>query len=406
MRYRESLWDGSEPDYAPGLSWSREYPYWRAPARYVKAGYSIRVIRLPGHKGDGEDLARAALCREHTQDMLRWWGQDDAPRVAQGTWKWALSRYLTDSTSPIHDVKANTAAGYREDCAYWEAAIGAALMADCNHTEIMRWRNAMRDNGRSDSFIKRKFGALRRVVRYCAALEDADSARIEGILSRIRIKGSRPRVTAPTREQVEAVIAAADQAGHHSFALGLMLQWCLALRAVDIRGHWLDLKPGETPTGIAREGKRWADGLTWDMVDRDVRTLTKTPSKTEGHDPEPLRFDLTVIPEVRERLLRTPPESRVGPIILNRAGLPYTRNAWAHMWRKMARKAGIPDGIQVMDLRAGAITEGRLRGASPYDLRDAAGHSQLSTTDRYTRDRSAGSANVLKVRFAGSNPTG
>ncbi|MCC5987211.1 MAG: hypothetical protein JJT95_05965 [Pararhodobacter sp.] len=52
----------------------------------------------------------------------------------------------------------------------------------------------------------------------------------------------------------------------------------------------------------------------------------------------------------------------------------------------------------MLDTRAGAITEARTKRASHYDLRDAAGHRQLSTTDRYARDRSAGSSKVLKLR--------
>lgn len=403
MPFRDALWDGSDPAYAPGLNWTGKHPYWRPTRKYLAAGYSIKVIRLPGEKGDGRDMERAALCRKHTQEMVSWLSGDQGA-LREGTWKWIIARYLGDETSPIREVKANTAASYREDVAYWEEAIGKSRLSDCNHAMIIGWRNTMRDvKGRKDAFIKRKFGALRRVVKYGAQIECAECQRIHGILSLMRIKGSKPRKVAPTPAQIDAIIKKADEIGYKAFATGLLIQWWFTLRAVDVRGQWLDLRPGEPDSGIVRGRKRWADGITWDMIDRDVTVLAKAPSKTVAFDPEPLRLELTLVPEIRNRLLEIPADERVGPVITNRQGVPYTPSAWAHMFRKCARAVGVPDDIWMMDTRAGAITDARLKGAAPYDLRDAAGHSQLSTTDRYTRDRSAGSANVLRLRVGQKN---
>jgi len=53
----------------------------------------------------------------------------------------------------------------------------------------------------------------------------------------------------------------------------------------------------------------------------------------------------------------------------------------------------------MMDTRAGAITDGQRYGVNPLDLRDAAGHMHLSTTDRYARGRSEAVGRVIQARF-------
>ncbi len=73
--FRQALWDGSDPLYAPCMRQSKRWFYWRPPARYVKAGYNKSPIRLPGEQGDGQDQARAQKARDLTRgrrtDSLR-----------------------------------------------------------------------------------------------------------------------------------------------------------------------------------------------------------------------------------------------------------------------------------------------------------------------------------------------
>lgn len=78
---------------------------------------------------------------------------------------------------------------------------------------------------------------------------------------------------------------------------------------------------------------------------------------------------------------------------------PFTRNSWSAAFRRYAADAGIPDNIQAMDTRAGAITDAKLLGADQYQLRDAAGHSQVSTTDRYARSNNENASKVVKLRM-------
>jgi hypothetical protein len=242
------------------------------------------------------------------------------------------------------------------------------------------------------------FVHLRIAASYGAALRIVGARDVKEVLAEMRFAGARPRTAAPTSDQIAAIIAKADEAGETSFALGLSLQWWLALRAVDVRGQWLRMAKGEIASGIIRGGFRWADGLTWDMIDRDAGTLTKTPSKTEDVEAlqEPLVFDLTLIPDVRTRLLAMP--SRVGPVIVDRNGMPYRKESWSALFRKFRAAAEVPDTIWMMDTRAGAINDAKRKGASPIELQHQANHASLSTTNRYIRERSESANRVIQMR--------
>jgi hypothetical protein len=93
---------------------------------------------------------------------------------------------------------------------------------------------------------------------------------------------------------------------------------------VDVRGQWLNR--GAETGGIVRGGKRWQDGMTWDMIDREITTLRKTPSNTEDSLTEELEWDLTLSPDLRARLQTVPQDQRLGPVIKDpKPGIPCDR---------------------------------------------------------------------------------
>ena len=67
--------------------------------------------------------------------------------------------------------------------------------------------------------------------------------------------------------------------------------------------------------------------------------LTTTPSKTEDSAPDALEFDLTLLPEVRARRLSIPAAQRVGPVIVDRKGMPFNRYTWSDKLRQYRRAA-------------------------------------------------------------------
>lgn len=394
MSFDNRLWDGSAPLYAPCLSWTRDTAFWKVPAKYRAAGYKITSIKLPGMKGDGNDAIRATICRQNTQDMMRWWNDQEQSAPAYGTWKYLIGRYKSDAFSPYRDVKANTREVYDYLLARWETEIGHMAIGHLDFTAIKTIEHTMKAKGRSVSNIKRMFTMLRTLARYGKALNLSGARDVADILGEMRLRTPPARSAAPTRAQIEAIVAEADKAGAMHFALGVLLQYELILRAVDVRGQWLAVD-GEG--GIARNGKRWQDGLTWGMFSDDMTSFTKVISKTSKTMPEPYIFDLTDLPDIRRRLMEV--RKPVGPVIVSeRHGLPYDRHAWSNTWRRFKSAAGITDDIRIMDARAGGITEAKLSGANPYDLRDAGQHSNIATTSRYARSRSETANKVVKLR--------
>jgi hypothetical protein len=140
------------------------------------------------------------------------------------------------------------------------------------------------------------------------------------------------------------------------------------------------------------------------MFDKDLTFFEKVQSKTEQHGVGVLEFDLTLVPEVREKLIATPIDRRVGPVIVNpSSGFPYSADDWSRLWRKFAAQAGVPFEVKVMDTRAGAISHGSSKGATRTQLKGAAGHSNENTTERYMRTRDTDYSKVIQLRRNGES---
>lgn len=403
MNYPPSLRDGSDPDYAPLLQWSGDVPWWRASKKYREKGYTPANVKLTGKRGDGLDRARAAECRKLTVAMIDRY--DPHARKPPRTWGELIDRYLSDAVSPYRQVKAKTAESYRWLCDRWRLALDASPIASLDYEAAKGSENAMRAKGRTDSYVHRMFTMLRALASYGELLRAPGAADVSRTLSRMRFKMPARRSSFATRDQVLAVIQHAEANGMRGFALGLLIQWTFALRGVDVFGQWEPATEGQG--GIVRttrrEGKiirtRWIDGLTWDMIEPDLSAFEKVISKTRNALPEPTRFPLSVAPAVLSRLQAIPSERRVGPVILaDDTGLPYTTQGRSQAFRRLARDLGLPEGLWMMDTRSGALSEGQSVGATQLMLRDAAGHLDASTTDRYLRGREENIANVVRLR--------
>lgn len=382
------LYDGSDPHYAPWTSASKGRVYWRC--RPWAKEYPEQRATLPGTVGDGRDLERAALARDMTMAVYKWHGA--TPDVAPNTWAWLAHRYRTDDVSPIHDVKPNTRAGYLEFIAKIEAVLGDRSIGFLTYVEARKMARAMDAAGRSASYIGRIFRHVRILAGYGVALQAPGAREVKEMLGELRVKQGPTRTTVAAPEQVLAIVEAADAAGLHAYATGIMLQWECALRGVDVFGHWLKV-PGVG--GIRRGDRLWQDGLTWEMIAPDCRSFRKVVSKTRDHLSETLEFHIG--PETAGRLEQL--STRVGPVIVSeQRGLPYELCSRSAIWRRLREQCGIPSEVKMMDTRAGAITQARDAGATLLELRDAAQHKDSTTTERYIRGRNTNIARVHHLR--------
>lgn len=389
MHFDQSVWDDSDPEYAPCLKEIRPGKfYWVTPPRYRKAGYSIKTYPIK-HETHEE---RAAQARELTREMLRWFeGVTNGKRP--GTWAWLLGRYINDEDSGFWDVQPSTREQYRKQLAKIEAGVGDVLINDTNHAMMRSWERGMRANGRSNYYIKNFFTYWGLVNTHGILIEVPRCSELAAIRSKMRIKGGTKRTVYTTREQVETIVAEADERGWSQVSLSVLFRFEYMLRGVDVYGKW-EPKEGRAG-GIQNKGRMWVNGLQWDMFSPDLTQFTKVISKTADSLPEPYTFD--VIPEIRQRLLAIPEEKRVGPVIVMHDGLPPKHSIITKNFKKIVRFLEMPEDLQIRDNRAGGITEAK-SVADPFMLRDAAQHTQVSTTDRYVRGRSEAANKVVQMR--------
>jgi hypothetical protein len=406
MRFRDSLWDDSEPAYAPFLKYrkDRDRYFWRPTRKYLDAGYSIKTYDLGGSQGDGLDLERAAQCRALTREMLQWFDGEKQGRKP-GTWGWLIARYLSDEFSSYHDVLPQTQDKYRQMMGYIEQAIGNVLIEETDFERMMRWKKAMQDKGRSTHYIKKWFTHWRLVVSHGIKIGDDHCSKIKAIREEVRIQNPPRRSTYATREQIEAIVAQADRMGRPYLSLAILMRFEFILRGVDVHGQWV--KANNQQGGVRDGGQIWADGLTWDMFDRDLTSFTKVISKTRKSLTEPYTFSLKHTPEIRERLLAIPKDQRTGPVIKLSSGKPPKNGVISRSFKEVLRQVNqarkcsdleaFPDELQIRDTRAGGITEAKSL-VDPTTLQHAAQHTQGATTAIYTRDRSGSANNVVKIR--------
>jgi len=412
MRFKEALWDDSEPSYAPFLKYrkDRDRYFWRPTKKYLDAGYSIKTYDLGGSKDDGLDTERAAQCRALTREMLTWYDGEKAGRKA-GTWGWLIGRYLHDEFSSYKSVLPQTQDKYRQMLGYIEQAIGNVLIVETDFERIMGWKKVMQEKGRSVHYIKKWFTHWRLIVSHGILIgKEAqireNCLRIEAIRSQMRIQTPPRRSSFATRDQIDAIVAEVDRMGRPHLALAILMRFEFILRGVDVHGQWI--RADGLEGGVRDGGQIWVDGLTWDMFDRDLTHFTKVITKTRKSLTEPYIFDLMNTPDIRQRLMDIPKEQRAGPIIVLPNGRPPKNGVLSRGFKEALRNVNdqrtieakplFPDDLQIRDTRSGGITEAKSL-VDPTTLQHAAQHTQGSTTAIYTRDRSGSANNVVQLRM-------
>lgn len=398
----------SETLTAPGLKRRKNRDgtmrlYWVARADLVKKGYQPESVRLHYDETDRVQAQNiVAACNRFQAEMLQWAGgfRRDPLRF-DGTFASLIKRYQLDPESPYAEVKWNTRRVYAERLNKIERAIGARALAACGLSDFRRWYDAAKrpktPGGperitKAHNFIR----MLRQVISYGIAAELPECKRLAQILEETRFKAAPRRRERLDHHHVVSFIERAKAAGRLSLALGTALQFETGMRQKDVIGEWEPIPKGTAPHGIALNGRRWVNGLTWTDINGGM-VFSKATTKTGAI----VSHDIDYYPMTRELLDLVPAESRIGPLIIDEtAGRPYAAHAYAREWREIAKLAGIPDTIRNMDARAGAITEAEDAGADLDEIRSAIGHTQASTTARYLRGALGKARSVATKRAA------
>ena len=392
-------WPEGHPLYAPGLKRrprkAGEALYWLPPQADLKAGYPIKGLTV-----QGTETEAAALCRKHQEQLLLWRkGLDGLP--TPGTWRWAVGRYRTDAESRYHTVGDQTRRQYDYFCNVIEQTVGERLIGTTTGADLVRWYNEFKTppNGADKPLLVKArgvMGQIRRVAKFGLFVGHKQAIDVVNLFEKdvITFQAGSARESAPTFEQVIAIVNMALAKGFLSIAITTLAQFEFTERRVSIIGKW----EGEG------EKKAWKAGWVWDsVIDGTRQGITpdwqivyfqnKTSKKRRA-------FDLTVTPLLLDLLQRTPEAERVGPVIVSEVtGLPWVARNYASMFRKIARAAGVPDDVWSMDMRAGGATEAdAITGLTMKDLKAAGGWSTEQSASRYSRRSEESAQNVVRLR--------
>lgn len=376
------------PLYAPGLHRrpraGGEVAYFIPPRKDVAGGYRPKSITLPA---DLTETELAAQCQRLWTDLLKWRLKlPTGPR--ENTVAWLVGRYLDDPESPY-----NTKLGHRSRRTY--KSFSKAIAADCGDRRIdpdgirprilgehvRKWHTAWTAE-RGPSMARHLIVQFRILVKYAVELGTPGAKDLRDMLHDMRFSQPDARSIAPTRAQVEALVAKAMELGRPSIAGVSLAQFELIERRSHIIGSY--------------DVKQWRPGWAWqDITDDWVITYFQTKVKRIERV-----YDLKKVPALHALLQSTPKEARIGPVFKDEAsGEPWRERHYAEVFREIAQGAGWPDALKSMDLRAGGMTEADgIENIPDRYLQDAAGHTDPRTKDRYRRDKQRNAQNVVNLR--------
>lgn len=395
---------------APGLVWRpREGAWvatWQARSDLVKAGWWPKTSFL--WKGtEPNEIDRQYIvnsCMALQDQMLRW-SKNIAPVAASydGTLGSLIAHYQTDPDSSYHKKRYHVRKNHDAHLARVVRRHGTTPLSDIKGRLLLAWHKEwLGEDGKKVAIAHMFIGHLRTLFTFGRTLlEDPECIRLGQLCHDMRFTAPRPRTERMTADQAVAIRSMAHQHGRASIALAQAFQFDLMLRQKDVLGEWVPMDEPGTSEIIRADGMKWITGLRWSEIDENF-VLRHITSKRQ----KPIEIDLRLAPMVMEELGAVDraalPAS--GPVVLCEAtGQPWSAVAYRMRWRAIADAAGIPGEIRSMDSRAGAITEATDAGISLEEIRHAATHSDISTTQRYSRGSNEKVANVQRLRTAHRN---
>ena len=164
----------------------------------------------------------------------------------------------------------------------------------------------------------------------------------------VKVKQPQARRQVWDESQVTAAIAAATKKGEHGAAITIAIAYDTSLRPGDIRA------------------------LTWQQFDGESLWLEQ--AKTGNPIRVPLWPETIRAVKAYVKALGIAPLP-AAPIVLSRSGKTFSRHHLAKVVRSILRESGIPDDVQLRDLRRTASKERAEVGATAQELASATGHS-------------------------------
>jgi hypothetical protein len=411
--------DAPKIDDAPGLTWRRVkdgwIAYWQARTDLVKRGFPISLHKL-------WDSRTADAWRKYIQDFcttmqaeMHDWARTDAAKAAVfcGTLGSLIACYRHDPDSSYRTLRYVSRKNYDNLLDRLHKEYGDTLLKDINARLLKRWHEGWTPDGKL-AMGHAILAMMRTLFTFGKTiLEDAECERIKSTLHDLRFPMSRPRVSIVTVDHVVAIRRRAREIKRPSMALAQAFQFECTLRQKDVIGEWVPTsEPGVSDVHYRQE--KWLRGLRWSEIDADLILRHTTSKKLKD-----IEVNLRFAPMVLEELALAYPgfatiNASTGKPIYDRSALPlggpiivhdkkprpYRNTAFRRLWREIANDVGVPAEVFNMDNRAGAISEATDSGADLESVRHAAAHSNISMTQRYSRNSANKIADTMSRRAA------
>lgn len=434
---------------------------WQARTDLAKRGFKPSSISL-WVGVEPTEVERAMIserCRGHQTEMLVW-GRGEPPvieRPFDGYVDSLFNCYLTDPDSTYHTQRYRTRINTRNtlkaiartkwtDDSGTERTVARTQISEVSGRIAKRWYKIWTAEGKI-SMAHDMVARLRTAFGFgFSILEDKECERLCGVMGQMRFPAAKKKRKAfITADQATAVREMAHRCGRASIALAQSFQFDLMLRQRDVIGERIPIsEPGITDIVFPEEGLKWLRGLRWEEIDSNL-LLTHETSKKEKELTVNLRNAPMIMEELRKctpaalkindtiyaayraaesdegraavreaaekslELIQTITVTRSdfpasGPIIISEeTARPYGDHDYRRRWRMLARLADVPDNVKNMHSRAGAITEATDAGADIEKVRHAATHSNITTTQGYSRNAEGKTDEVLRLRAAYRN---
>lgn len=391
-------------------------------------GFPDTCIPLPV---DATDEEIGELCRGYTLQLRQHIEAEkrklatDEPSLTRtrydGTVKAACQIYQEHPNSAFnYNISHTTKRGYLADLKVIIDSIGHRRVKNLTTLDLQffyrEWRKGAEfvdEHGqpyRGPERVARAHNAIamvRTVLRFMAALRHPDCKLLAEEMAKLKFEREGAREQELTYQHVRdflraaSELAAIDDISHDralNVSIGVAAAFEMMLRQGDIIGKWSPRKEGaKFPSGITllhQDDETWAGFFTWENIPGwQWRTRT---SKSKYRSAA--KFDLTLYDLLFPLLERVPQHERTGAIVKGEHGLPIRYRTFAKTFRKIARKAEIPDEVWAMDARAGGATEAEEAGVDIKDISDGLTHTNEETSGRYIRRRSRKIVTIAEKR--------
>jgi hypothetical protein len=401
----------TRPDIqAPGLTWrvrkSGWEARWQARTDLVERGFEPKSAHLWFGQVPTE-IETAFIedrCRQLQDEMLVW-GKGGLPQMSvfDGTVGSLVRCYLTDEDSPYRKKRFQTRHYYDVLCKCLTRDIGDLVVDKISGRDMLHWHEKYVTAGKV-SMGHAVVGMLRGVTTFGATLLESKECReLKVLLHDMRFPMAKARNERLTAEMAVAIRRAAHSLGFPSIALAQALQFELMLRQKDVIGEWVPMnEPGLSDVHYGNW--KWLRGLRWEEIDENF-ILTHVTSKRQKEITVNLGLAQMVVEELEGSGRAAFPAS--GPVVISETSqVPWQTQAFRKAWRRCADAAGVPKAVRNMDSRAGAISEATDAGADLEHVRQAATHSDIGMTQRYSRNAIEKTAGVMEKRIAHRNKSG